>query len=379
LGSNVENILRAAPCDVLLSTRLEVPKLDVRAEETIRWTPEAEARMKNVPEQVKGIARTGVLRLALEKGHSVITNAVIDDAMDRFMPKSASAATKALAEAVALERAKSGPVSMCKSCGVAATQSGAVKCTVCGASDFEVISQEMIEKIAAAEGGLEEETTYDGRKLRWSEDARKGLWTMKNAYQRRRVKARVEKRARMTKLDAITLDFARQVIEEETGTPLDIKSSAPQTATEAKLVARDDKKNPLISTFEWAEDATQRILRVPAGFMRNKTQERVEGLAKERGASTIDLALVEEGVEIGKKIMAEVIAAYPNAAKGAPAGAHAPTGHTPVPTHTIAQAQNKNIAQAQGKAQVVPAVGSGYLNEVSSLNVPHKPGDDRQH
>src|SRR6188508_1051411 len=150
LGSNVENILRGAPCDVLLSTRLEVPRLDVRAEETIRWTPEAEARMKHVPDQVKGIARTGVLRLALEKGHSVI-----DDAMDRFMPKSASAATKALAEAVALERAKAGPVSMCRSCGIAATQSGAVKCTVCGATDFEVISQEMIEKIAAAEGGLE--------------------------------------------------------------------------------------------------------------------------------------------------------------------------------------------------------------------------------
>ena len=224
LGSNVENILRAAPCDVLLSTRLEVPRLDVRAEETVRWTPEAEARMTHVPEQVKGIARTGVLRLALEKGHSVVTSAVIDEAMDRFMPKSASAATKALAEAVALERAKSGPVSMCRACGVTATQSGAVKCTVCGATDFEVISQEMIEKIAEVEGGLQEETTYDGRKLRWSEEARKGLWTMKNAYQRRRVKARVEKRARMKKLDAITLDFARQVIEEETGAPLDIKA-----------------------------------------------------------------------------------------------------------------------------------------------------------
>ena len=74
------------------------------------------------------------------------------------------------------------------------------------------------------EGGLQEETTYDGRKLRWSEDARKGLWTMKNAYQRRRVKARVEKRARMKKLDAITLDFARQVIEEETGAPLEIQA-----------------------------------------------------------------------------------------------------------------------------------------------------------
>ena len=141
LGSNAENVLRGASCDVLLSTRLEVPRLDVRAEETIRWTPEAEARMTHVPEQVKGIARTGVLRLALEKGHSVITNAVIDEAMDRFMPKSASAATKALAEAVALERAKSGPVSMCRACGVTATQTDPVKCTVCGAADFEVISQ----------------------------------------------------------------------------------------------------------------------------------------------------------------------------------------------------------------------------------------------
>jgi nucleotide-binding universal stress UspA family protein len=386
LGSNVENILRAAPCDVLLSTRLEVPTIDVRAEETIRWTPEAEKRMKNVPEQVKGIARTGVLRLALEKGHSVITNAVIDEAMDRFMPKSASAATKALAEAVALERAKSGPVSMCKSCGVAATQSGAVKCTVCGSTDFEVISAEMIEKIAAAEGGLEEETTYDGRKLRWSEDARKGLWTMKNAYQRRRVKARVEKRARMMKLDAITLDFARQVIEEETGTPLDIQGRAAEmpdstaaVAGEARLVARDDKKNPLISTFDWSTEAAQRILRVPAGFMRNKTQERIEELARERAAVAIDLALVEDGIEIGKKMMAEMIATYPTAGKGAATASPATTGHGASQARTIAEAQSKNIADAQSNAQVVPAVSSGYLNEVSSLTVHSKPGGNREH
>jgi hypothetical protein len=198
-----------------------------------------------------------------------------------------------------------------------------------------VISQEMIEKIAAVEGGLEEETTYDGRKLRWTEDARKGLWTMKNAYQRRRVKARVEKRARMMKLDAITLDFARQVIEDETGAPLDIATSAPVAPTEARLVARDDKKNPLISTFAWSEDAAQRILRVPAGFMRNKTQERIEELARERAVAAIDLALVEEGIEIGKRMMAEMIATY-----SGPPSAGAATASTG---------------------------GSGYLNEVSQL------------
>ncbi len=357
LGSNAENVLRAAPCDVLLSTRLEVPRLDVRAEETVRWTPEAEARMKHVPEQVKGIARTGVLRLALEKGHSVITSAVIDEAMDRFMPKSASASTKALAEAVALERAKSGPVSMCRACGVTATQSDPVKCTVCGASDFEVISRDMIERIAEVEGGLQEETTYDGRKLRWSEDARKGLWTMKNAYQRRRVKARVEKRARMMKLDAITLDFARQVIEEETGAPLDIQVPSADTtraaeaattssaANQAKLIARDEKKNPLISPFDWTDEAAQRIFRVPAGFMRSKTQERIEELARERAAKTIDFGIVEEGIEIGKKMMAEMIASY--SAPGASAGAGT-AARTPAAT------------PATGN-------GSGYLNEVSAV------------
>jgi nucleotide-binding universal stress UspA family protein len=372
LGSNAENVLRAAPCDVLLSTRLEVPRLDVRADETIRWTPEAEERMKHVPDQVKGIARTGVLRLALEKGHSVITSAVIDDAMDRFMPKSASALTKALAEAVALERAQTGPVSMCRACGVAATQSDAVKCIVCGATDFEVISREMIEKIAAVEGGLQEETTYDGRKLRWTEAARKGLWTMKNAYQRRRVKARVEKRARMMKLDAITLDFARQVIEEETGTPLEIQAPSADaahartagtdsggngTAGEARLIARDERKNPLLSTFDWTNDAAQRILRVPAGFMRNKTQERIEDLARERAAAAIDLALVEEGIEIGKRMMAEMIATYSTSAATGDADAGVAT--------TERDSAGPSTAASGAPDQETPGeAGSGYLNEV---------------
>ena len=376
LGSNAENILRAAPCDVLLSTRLEVPRLDVRAEETVRWTPEAEERMTHVPEQVKGIARTGVLRLALEKGHSVVTSAVIDEAMDRFMPKSASAATRALAEAVALERAKSGPVSICRACGVTATQSDAVRCTVCGATDFEVVSREMIEKIAEVEGGLQEETTYDGRKLRWSQEARKGLWTMKNAYQRRRVKARVEKRARMKKLDAITLEFARQVIEEETGAPLEIQAPSPHdgkganpagatasgggAGSEARLITRDERKNPLISTFDWTNEAAQRIFRVPAGFMRSQTQGRIEELARERAAASIDLALVEEGIELGKRMMAEMIATY--SSSGASPG--------------VATAARDSAAPSTATpgAPVDPN-RSDYLNEVSPRSASGEHGE----
>jgi hypothetical protein len=119
-------------------------------------------------------------------------------------------------------------------------------------------------------------------------------------------------------------------------------------------VARDDKKNPLISTFDWTGEATQRILRVPAGFMRNKTQERIEELARERAAAAIDLVLVEQGIEIGKKMMAEMIATY----QGPPAAAAKPPGATPAP------------AAANGNGN-----GSGYLNEVSPLNALNASGE----
>ncbi len=340
LGSNTENLLRRCPCDVLLSTRLAYPDIDVRAEESIKWTPEAEERMLRVPPQVKGIARTGILRLALEKGHSVVTNSVIDEAMDRFMPKQARDVTFQLAERMALELAERQPVAICKSCGVAASEPDAVRCGVCGSGDLERIDRETLDRIARAEGALTEEVTYDGRKLKWSESARRALWTLKDAYKRRRAKARIEKTARLRKLPTITLELAQQVVEEETGVPLGdgiaAAGDAPTTASmeeaprrwlptarptgtrhrptgrrlrtgEKRLIARDAKHVPLLSAFTWHGEAVERILRVPAGFMRNRTQDRIEALAAERGRDAINLALVEEGIAIGRQMMEEML------------------------------------------------------------------------
>ena len=127
----------------------------------------------------------------------------------------------------------------------------------------------------------------------------------------------------------------------------------------------------MISTFDWTEDATQRIFRVPAGFMRNQTQERVEELARERAAVAIDLALVEDGIEIGKKMMAEMIANYQAPGKSATA-ATVPAGPSAAGLGTP--------AEAPGPARnVVPAGnGTGYLNEVSPLSVPSKSADHRE-
>ncbi|HEX9731795.1 MAG TPA: PCP reductase family protein [Thermoanaerobaculia bacterium] len=53
--------------------------------------------------------------------------------------------------------------------------------------------------------------------------------------------------------------------------------------------------------------ATERVLRVPKGFMRDRIQTRIEELAAERGAATVDLEHVEAGIEMGLQLMKEMI------------------------------------------------------------------------
>ena len=60
------------------------------------------------------------------------------------------------------------------------------------------------------------------------------------------------------------------------------RASLSRRDSDKKLIARDAKNVPLVSTFAWTDDAAQRVLRVPAGFMRNRTQDRIEAMAAER-------------------------------------------------------------------------------------------------
>jgi hypothetical protein len=313
---------------------------------------------------VKGIARTAILRLALEQGHSVVSSDLVTEAMERFMPKRSAGATEKLAEALALEKARREPVSLCRQCGLAAKTSDPEVCTVCGARDFEVVTPEMVAAIAELEGGVEEETTYDGRKLAWTQEAKKALRAIDDRYQRRRAKARIEKAAHGRRMDPVTLEFAQRFIEEETGVLYKPHAAAPGGAAAGNgavasgpvangnganghaaagpqrdpdgradsdddrglaIVARDDKGNPLLSRREWTADAVARILRVPAGFMRDRTQARVEELAAECGAGTVDLELVEAGIAIGVQAMAEMIAEQ-EAGQQAPAAGAGETG-----------------------------------------------------
>ena len=380
LGSNAENLLRSCPCDLLLTTRLEYPELDVKAEESIRWTPEAEERFTRVPEQVRGIARTALYRLAVEQGHSVISSDVLDEAMDRYMPKYTARETEALAEQVALQLARSRPTFICRKCGVTSAEPDPVRCGVCGSESFEQITEEMLDRIAEMEGGFEVETTYDGRKLKWTADARLALKTIEDLYRRRRAKARIEKKARMSKLPTVTFEFARALIEDETGEPVTIEAreqaaetagnGASEAADERKLIARDADRVPMLSSYEWTAEATSRILRVPAGFMRDRTQERVELVAREKHISRIGIKTVEEGIELGRELMEQMIAAYEigkgegtQATEVAEAETKAATAAGKCPFSALAEA---GASEAQVEAAKDAKAGA-YLNEIGLM------------
>ena len=364
LGSNTENLLRSAPCDVLITTRLEYPELDIQAEESIRWTPEAEERMTRVPEQVLGIARTAIYRMAVEKGHSVITSDLLDEAMDRFMPKSSAAATEKLAESLVLQATQERDISICKKCGLAASEAAPVKCSVCSSTTFDVVTPEMVQQIIQSEGGAQAENTYDGRTLRWTRDAKRALWVFDNAYQRRRTKARIEKMARMRRMPTVTLEFAKATIEEESGKPFvlpeakenestqDSAEAVPTRADGRRLIARDSRNIPLISAYSWTDDAVKRVLRVPGGFMRDRTQTRVEEVAVERGATTIDLELVEAGIEHSRQLMAQMVESYEA---------------TPEVSRAESEKQSAAPALAQDNDQGNDTAASSGLNEIGVM------------
>jgi nucleotide-binding universal stress UspA family protein len=242
LGSNTENLLRLAPCHVLLSSGTYVPPIDLRAEESINWSREAEERMQRVPPLVKGIARTAILRFAMERGHSVVTSDVIEQAMEAFMPGYTGRMMGKVAKVLAIEKVRADQqlTYICEVCGYTAKTGNPARCPVCQASaeQFQVIDRQVVEAIAAAEGTTLEEATFDGRKLKWSAEARRVLRDVANAYLRRRAKARIEKVARMQKLAVITRELAVPLIEETVGSDrLDGSGTRGSAEDEAPVTA----------------------------------------------------------------------------------------------------------------------------------------------
>ena len=287
VGSNTENLLRLAPCNVFLSSKRFTPAIDVQAEESMTWTEEATAILNTAPDGVRGIARTTIHRWAMERGHSVITRKVIENAMASILPEKAMRAMGIIAEEVAVEKGNllESETYVCRECGYAARDVEPVVCPVCHgpAGGFQKIDKQAIENLAPLEGDIEEERTFDNLKLKWTSEAKQALQGVPSGYQRRRSKAQIEKSVRVRKLPTITrelvLEVAGDIIEEtknleERGRLKKEMASGAESVAEQHVI-QDGK-------FRWIASAVARLNRVPEGFMRDQTKERIENCAQKK-------------------------------------------------------------------------------------------------
>jgi nucleotide-binding universal stress UspA family protein len=359
MGSNTEQLLRLAPCNVLVSSGSFTPPIDVRADASVVWTPEAEERMAAVPGGARGLARTAVLRWAMERGHSVVSSGDVGTALDELMPfarvqrriAETAAAVEGAEQAMLEEPGPEDARAVCRTCGYAARSDAPQLCPVCGgdAATFERLDSDALRAAAAGEGdaGL---VAFDGAKLGWTVEARRLLQQLPAGYLRRRIKAIVEKHARTRRLPAITAEVAEPFITPELDA-LD-ECAGPHRAplgVEGHTGPAVDQRRRL----PWTHEADDRIERIPAGFLRNLATEQIERLAIALGAPQVGLLHVEAGIAESRARM-QRHSAPAGAATGCPVAA------------TPAQTAPGCPVHHEGASAGVEPRGGGGLNEITA-------------
>ena len=367
IGSNTENLLRSAACHVLVSNRKFVPPIDTQAEYTIAWTEEALGRMEKIPVFARGVAKTAIHRYAIEKGHTIISNTVVDAAVGHILPKGAMEAMKALGgnlDAAGIDRNKmqaddavardlmgstlSGMMTdiveekpkvseatqaymdrmsqnyfVCDGCGYIGKGDTPVKCPVCGAEGgrFKQVDKSIFEAAAKSEGALETDMAYDDVPMQWTKDAKDAIRAVPAGFQRRRAKAKIEKSARKLGMTTITLEYAGPMIKEaaaEDYTPIfsNKGTGVDHTAT-SKLETADGNGNgdagahknddASADPYTWTPEAVERLERAPVGFMRDCTKALIHKHAVKLGTTHITLDVANEGIEQAKGYMEEAL------------------------------------------------------------------------
>jgi len=311
IGSNSDNLLRLTPVSVLLSSRTYVPPIDVQAEASVVWTEEAVSRMERVPAAFRSITRTAICRYAMERGHSVISSSIIDRAVGEVMPEHAARAmgVEAVRRPAGMDENSRSETWICDRCGRPARDLKPAACPVCAGRDFRVIDKASMVAAASREGALSEEAAFDGFKVKWTAEAKEVLHAVPKGYERRRVKARIEKLARVQRLPSITREFAQMNLEDAYAPVAEaVADSVPQTA--AATVPAGATPAGIEDFLPWTDEAAARLERVPAGFMRSLSKVKVEGFARKIHAEKVTLDVAEGGLADARDMMNQALKAY---------------------------------------------------------------------
>ncbi len=246
IGGNAENLLRNVDCAVLLSQRQYQPRLDVVANVTTAWTEEAEKRMERVPSFVRQMARLAILRYAQEHGHTIITERLVEEATAQLMPGYAK--------------------------------------------------QAMSEIVAAHDAGELKRKPAVDEMMPWTDEAKALLLTIDEPSVRHNVSKRAEKKARQENSNIVEKQHIAVFLEADSSDAKPDVSKSPPNFSKGGT-----------NELHWQAAALARLMRVPKGFMRDRSQERIENYAREQGLSEITLEVVEQCLALARKAMEQAM------------------------------------------------------------------------
>jgi nucleotide-binding universal stress UspA family protein len=335
IGGNAELLLHNVDCAVLLSQREHQPRVELIAEVTTSWTVEAEQRMTRVPDFVQNMARMAILRYAQQRGHTIITASIVDEATAQLMPGHAEQAMQQIVEAYdAGELA--GNTSKQNSKGFETIPWQAEAETLLNQVTDPTLRENLrrrAEKKARAANAPMVETEHiryfidtssekdDGVSLTprpsslyyWQAAALARLMRVPEGFMRDSSRQQVEEYANKNQLQDISLEVceaglaeARKAMEismlddtqlndsqlhNSRATPIEAK---PATSKCPFASLAKKKKSSSQHNINWNEAAEQRMLKIPAGFMRDLTRQRVEAFARRQGINTITTKLIED-------------------------------------------------------------------------------------
>jgi len=328
IGGNAENLLRGSSCAVLLSQREFQPQMERIADVTVSWTNEAQDRLKRAPSFVQNMARMAILRYAQERGHTVITESIVEAATATLMP---GRSEQAMAEIVAAHDAGE----LKRDNFIKAMQWSDTALEKLNQIDDLSLRDNMrlrAEKKARSEGLPEvalghlatqldntittgatqpaADSEHVADSFHWEAAALARLMRVPEGFMRDACRHRIETHALQQTASTITLEIAESGLEiaraamAEEMTPDNTANTAQNQQVSkcpfAQKTGSLPAEDPSIVPLAWTPQATARLQQVPAGYCRSLTQRAVDVLASQNNLDQIDIEFVEKVLETFK-------------------------------------------------------------------------------
>jgi len=326
IGGNAEQLLHDADCAVLLGQRERPPPPELLAEVTTSWTREAEQRLERAPSFVRAMARMAILRYAQERGHTVITERLVEEATAELMPGHAGQAMAAIVAARdAADRGAGRGLPWSPPAGALLERVAdpALRANLRLRAEKRArqqraarVEREHLEPFLG--GGTGEAPGGEGRAPRWEAAALARLMRVPEGFMRDAARRRIERAASERGAVAVDVELveavlaaARREMEERQAGPAAAGARCPVPGGGPE--ARGEG-----AARRWSAGALRRLAEVPAGRCREMTRRAAEARA---GGGAVEEATVEAVIRAVTGTAGEAACREHAGARASPPGA----------------------------------------------------------